>query len=178
MKSKIYLAIIILAALLTSCLTDKMISRNCDRFASVCGSDVQTAYKDTTITIEQDITVPIAPDSVVYAGRVKVVNGLAELAPVTLRGNLIAADLSIRKGELFYKAYTYKTELPVRLYAQITLPGAIRESARTTLVEKSVIPKAYRWAFWIVLTELAIGAIWLAGKLNVLTLIKNLLKRI
>lgn len=177
MKSKIYLAITLMA-LLTSCLTDKMISRNCDRFAAVCGSDVQTVYKDTTITVEQDITVPIAPDSVVYAGTVKVVDGKAELAPVTLRGNLIAADLTIRKGELFYKAYTYKTELPVRLYAQITLPSAIRESTATTLVEKRVIPKAYRCAFWIVLAELTIGVLWLAGRFNILTLIKNLLKRI
>ena len=177
MKSKIYLAIT-LAALLTSCLTEKQISRNCDRFAAICGSDVQTVYKDTTITINQDIAVPIAPDSVMYAGTVKVVNGLAELAPVSLRGNLIAADLSIHRGELFYKAYTYKAELPTKLYAQITLPGVIRESTATALVEKRVIPKAYQYAFWIVIAELAIGALWLAGKFNISTLFKNILKRI
>ena len=174
-----YLFIVLIIFIFGSCLTDRKIARNCDRFVKICGhTQKTTAYKDTTITIDQDVTVPIAPDPINYSGLVSVINGKAELPEISLKGNLIAADLSIQAGIISYKAYLYKSELPVRLYATITLPGAIRETSEITTVHESVIPKIYKIAFWIVITEIVITILWLASKFNLLSLVKKLLKPI
>ncbi|MBV5336904.1 MAG: hypothetical protein J0653_02635, partial [Deltaproteobacteria bacterium] len=98
---KQYLVVLLMGLLLSACLTDKKIARNCNRFLEVCGvPQNETTLKDTTVNIDQMVVIPISPDSVKWDGEVSVKNGLAQLPPVEMRGKVISTTFSIVGGRL------------------------------------------------------------------------------
>lgn len=177
MRKKLLLLTLLTQMLLISCLSDKQIIRNYDRFAALAGkTEVKTSVRDTTVEVDHQVVIPISPDSVTYTGLVNVVNGTAQMAPVEVKSRWIKSTVAISDGKLEMKSRLIKRELPTRIKAMIRIPGAIREVSRTTAIDKKVIPKFYRFSFWVVIAVLALVAIWIGRKLNLFTLFKKLLK--
>lgn len=174
---KEYLIIVLSGLLFVSCLTDRQLLRNYDRFMAIAGKvGTTTTMRDTTIAIDQQVVIPIAPDSVNLVGEVRVVGGVPEMAPVEVKSRWIRSTVAVTNGKLEMKSKIIKTELPARLKAIVTLKGTIRETSKTTTLEKKVIPKFYRVSFWIVISVISLIAIWIASKLNLFTVFKKLLK--
>lgn len=158
-------------------MTDKQIIRNYDRFLALTGKEkVMTSIRDTTLLVEQDVVIPIAPDSTVLTGTVKIVNGSAQMAPMEVKSRWIKSTVAINGGKLELKSRLIKQELPTRLKAIVTIPGAIRDVSRTTTIDKKVVPKFYRFSFWVVISLLALVALWIGARFNLFTIFKKLLK--
>lgn len=167
---------------ITGCVTDKKLLKNYDRFLLLAGKqESKTEYRDTTVTISQQVIVPVKADSVEYDGNVSIINGKAELKEVTLTGNFITGKVSVIGGKLHVRMDIAKREVPVMLTANITLPGAIRETKSVTILEKKFIPAVYLYSFYIILfAVIALVGYFVLIRMNLLkvaiTAIKTYLK--
>lgn len=173
---------IVLASLMslaiTSCMTEARIKRSCDKFFKVCGtSQVETVVKDTVIKVDTIIGVPLPPDTVKIAGDVQIINGVCTFKPVCVESSLITACVEVKDGKLSVKSYVNKKSIQSSVNMNITLKGAIRETTDTKMVPVKYIPIVYKWAFIIVLAQLAMCGFWLANKFtgfNPVSIIKKL----
>lgn len=163
--------------LFSSCLTNKKISRNCDRFFQVCGvPETKIVYRDTTIHLNKTIETPIDQDSIAVVGDVFIKDGKAHMDKKKIESKLITVEAEIRNGKMEIYSYINKETIPITLNMDITLERAIKEKKEVRTIKLKYIPKFYKISFWIVIAQLALLVVFILqkfSKLNPVGILKN-----
>jgi hypothetical protein len=159
---------LLLLFVMGSCLTESRIARNCEKFAAVCGNTTHTTIsKDTIINISDTVPVPLPPDTVIIAGDVEIIEGVATFKPVYVEGSLIATYAEVKNGRLYVKSTLRVKTIQSIINMNVTIPNAIRETSSITAVPVKYIPSAYKWAFWLVVLQLVAAIFFLLKKFNI-----------
>lgn len=147
---------LLVSILASGCMTVKRIQRNCDAFAKICAVDVQheIRYRDTIIYLDP-IAVRLPESDVNITSILQVKSGMLNLKKITKKQGLITIEVSIVNNELQVNAYLNDSTIlahpdPVRI------DDAIKTEQLTRTIPVKYIPKAYKFAFWIVLIEVII----------------------
>jgi hypothetical protein len=179
----------------TSCLTVSRIEKNCDKFVKICIANTltETNYRDTTIYvdvllyIDTTIYVPIPgyKDSVRIRDSLRIENGLAYLKSLHKQIGIIGVDVSVRKSQLSVDAYLtdstilYNFQHTFNFQDSVKIYNAIKEKVTTNTVvlpPLKYIPKFYRFAFWLLIIELILLALFVYYKLGNCGVFGNLVK--
>lgn len=169
-KVAIYVSIAALF-LLSSCLTTGRIARNCDKFTEVCALPLQTfiEYRDTVITLEP---IPVKlPESNIAIDLILLSGSKVTLPKQHFRQGLIQLDVEVKDGQLLVNASLTDSTILVKP-APVVIHDAIKEEQQTNIIREKYIPKTYRYAFWIALTEIAVLLFVAAQKITKLNFIQ------
>lgn len=175
---------LMICLLLTSCLTAKRIQRNCDKFAQICVTESVTKieYRDTTIYIDKIVEVQLPSDTVKIVDTLYVKDNKCFL-PYTYKqfGN-VWASAKVDNSIMNLKAGYVQEIIQVQVHDTIYIDKAITNTTtdNTVTVVERYIPKVYKWAFWILLTEVILATLYflnLFGVLGNLGRIKDIFKR-
>jgi len=153
------LLLIFIAVLLTSCMTVKRIERNCETFYKVCvQTDQSVVFRDTIIALP-----PIQaklPESKIRESLILVSSGKVTLPRQVFKRGLITVSVEVNDNRLLVDASIPDSILvkpdPVIIYK------AIREETTTNTVPVKYIPRAYKFAFWLVIVQI-IAILAIAG---------------
>lgn len=154
-----------------SCLTDRKIANNCERFLGVCGTPERVVeYRDTSFNIQRDIMSPAPKDSI-HASAGLVVDSVGNVsfgsdADVSFSGQYVRSDLKIVNNKLIVDTYIHADSIPISIDMEVNLHNAIKEVSETTVIPIKYIPKVYRWSFNFVVSAVIILMLFLAFKYN------------
>lgn len=170
-KVAIYLSIASLF-LLSSCMTTGRIARNCDKFSKVCALPVQTfvEYRDTVITLDP-IPVQLPQSDINVSLSIMQKDGKLSLPRQQFRQGLIQLDVEVKDGQLLVNAALTDSTILVKP-DPVVIHDAIKEEQQTKIIREKYTPKTYRFAFWIVLAEIAVLLFVAAQKITKLNFIQ------
>ena len=146
------LIFLITALMSTSCLTVKRIERNCETFYKVCvQTDQSVVYRDTIVTLPP---MPVKlPESTINVDLlIKANAGKLTLPKQQFKRGLITVSVEVKDNRLLVDA-----TIPDSLTVQpepVIIYKAIREETTTNTVPVKYIPKAYKYAFWLVIIQI------------------------
>ena len=183
MKSILFLFLAIL--ILAGCRTPRLITQ----------TTTEIQYRDTTIYVEiplyidKLIYVPIPGfrDSIRIRDSVRIENGLAHMKPAHKKIGLIAVDVSVHNSQLFANAYLTDSTIlfnfkdTFNFRDSVLIYNAIKEKVTTNTVVLppiKYIPKFYKFAFWVFLTELILLVLFVIYKLGYFGIFGNLAEKL
>ena len=175
---KKFLSIVILSLVMSSCLTEAKIARNCERFAKVCGKteSVYTHTKDTTIYVNDTVLVKLPADTVRMTDTLTIENGIVSSKPVTKSFGLVSATAFVLNNRLDVTAWINKPSMLIPRVDTVFIPGAIRETVINKVIPVKYVPKVFKWAFGIVLAQIVLVILVLLKKFNIFNPISLLAK--
>lgn len=174
MKRFIFVSVFALFALMCfqSCLTDRKIANNCERFYEVCGTPERAVeYRDTSFNIQRDIMSPAPKDSI-HASAGLVIDSGGDIIfsngdnAISFGGKYIKSDLKIIDNRLVLDSYIHADSIPISIDMEVNLHNAIKEIKDTNVIRIKYIPKAYRWSLNFVISSIIILIFFMAFKFN------------
>lgn len=148
----------------TSCMTVDRIHRNCDKFAMICGTgtNTQIVYKDTTIFVTRDESIPIPADTAILNSIAKVDSMGAQMQKTESKQGIVTISTLIKNSKVTSTGYVNTSELIAHITDSIVLKNAVRATTSNTkiIVREKYIPSFYKFTFWFFfLIMLATGLI-------------------
>ncbi len=167
----------------------------CKTPAVITGTTTDTTYRDTTIYVDVPfyidtvifVPIPGFKDSVIIRDSVTIVNGLVYMKSLHKEIGLIGVDVTLDKSQLSVTAYLTDSTILFNLkdtlnfQDSIKIYNAIKYKVTTNTVvlpPVKFIPKFYRFAFWLLIIELILLAIFIVYKLGYFGIFENILKRL
>lgn len=182
MKTTTFLLLAILV--LSGCKTPGIITQ----------TTTETHYRDTTIYVDvpvyRDTTIyvpiPGFKDSVRIRDSVRMKDGLAYIKTLHKEAGLIGVDVALYESELSVVAYLtdstilYNLKDTFNFQDSVKIYNAVKDKITTNTVvlpPEKYIPKFYRFAFWLLITELGLLALFVFYKLGYFGVFGNIIKR-
>lgn len=171
------LLIIILSLLLSSCMTVKRIQRNCEAFSKVCAVDTwhDVQYRDTIIYLNPiPAKLPVSDINILM--QLMVENGkVVNIDKITKTQGLITTEALVKDGMVTINSFLNDSTILIKP-DPIIIHDAIKEETTGQTIKVKFIPKAYKWSFWILLSEVIIILVFVIGKFSPVSIIKKILK--
>lgn len=166
MKKQAFIAFLILVLGLTSCMTTQRAQRKCEKYARLCGTSerVVTQIKDTTIYINKNIEVKLPADTVRIEQTLP--GNILPMEPVTHNNGIITATAWIRDNRLNVYAYLNTPYITINHRDTVYIQKYRATTERTIKIPERYVPKAFKWAAWIVGIELLALVLFIFIKLR------------
>ena len=143
--------------ILSSCITNRQIKRNCDKFAQICVTDTETVveYRDTIIYRHDTIKIQLPADTVKLTDTVTISEGVAYMPPVEKYFGSVGVRAWINNSRLNAWGWLRDSTILEPVHDTIILDNIFEQTTTTKYIElppEKYLPwwaKITFWGFWL-----------------------------
>jgi hypothetical protein len=162
--------VVLIALLLSSCLTVSRIEKNCDKFAKVCVTESVTKieYRDTTIYKDRIIEVKLPNDTVYLTKNVYIKENMCFMDYTRKTFGNIWASAKVENSILDLRAGYVSNIVQVPIHDTIYIERAISNTTTDNTVvlpPEKYIPKFYKFTFWVFIVSLIAALVYISWSL-------------
>lgn len=138
--------IILGVLLLTGCVTDRQITRNCDRFVDICKTDTRVEYRDTVIYITDTILFKLPADTVTLTDTVTIIrNQYCYMPPLYENYGVINVLAGVDNSRLYVSAWLADSTILIAHTDTVHVENAFKKESEVIVVPERYVPKIYRF---------------------------------
>jgi len=140
--------IIICILLLSGCVTNRQIERNCDRFVDICKTDTRVEYRDTIIYITDTVFFKLPSDTVSIIDTLIIYDNYCYMMPVQRRFGLINVLAGVDRSVLNVRAWLSDSTILIAKTDTVYIEKAIKKESEVIVVPERYIPNVYKFALY------------------------------